>query len=163
MVGIPVSFWDALFSSAMLLSGRVCKGYSLRFRVWHPEIFCCLNKHYVLPMVKIRFVVCRCAMVCRTCVFFRRKTKPSKKIPSSWATHDGVSTFSTCIKLSHFVYFQKRDTVDSWNLANQLRLVVYPIIYRVSAPSQVVVWDFSQQQYHRSPPHFFPYVTKQYI
>ncbi len=25
-----------------------------------------------------------------------------------------------------------------WNPANQLRLVVYPIIYRVSAPSQVV-------------------------
>ena len=30
---------------------------------------------------------------------------------------------------------------------HQLRLVVYPIIYRVSAPSQVVVWDFSHQQY----------------
>ena len=29
-------------------------------------------------------------------------------------------------------------TVDGWNPANQLRLVVYPIIYRVSAPSQVV-------------------------
>ncbi len=25
--------------------------------------------------------------------------------------------------------------------------VVFPIIYRVSAPSQVVVWDFSHQQY----------------
>ena len=25
---------------------------------------------------------------------------------------------------------------------HQLRLVVYPIIYRVLAPSQVVVWDF---------------------
>ena len=24
----------------------------------------------------------------------------------------------------------------------------HPIIYRVSAPSQVVVWDFSHQQYH---------------
>ena len=24
--------------------------------------------------------------------------------------------------------------------------VVFPIIYRVSAPSQVVVWDFSHQQ-----------------
>ena len=29
---------------------------------------------------------------------------------------------------------------------HQLRLIVYPIIYRVSAPSQVVVWDFSHQQ-----------------
>ena len=29
-------------------------------------------------------------------------------------------------------------TVDGWNPANQLRLVVYPIIYKVSAPSQVV-------------------------
>ena len=27
---------------------------------------------------------------------------------------------------------------------HQLRLVVYPIIYRVLAPSQVVLWDFSQ-------------------
>ena len=32
------------------------------------------------------------------------------------------------------------------NPANQLRLVVYPIIFRVSAPSQVVQ-DFSHQQY----------------
>ena len=30
---------------------------------------------------------------------------------------------------------------------HQLRLVVFPVIYRVSAPSQVVVWDFSHQQY----------------
>ena len=37
-------------------------------------------------------------------------------------------------------------TVDGWIPANQLRLVVYPIIYRVSATSQVVVWDFSHQQ-----------------
>ena len=29
-------------------------------------------------------------------------------------------------------------TVDGWNPANQLRLVVFPIIYRVSAPSQAV-------------------------
>ncbi len=36
-------------------------------------------------------------------------------------------------------------TVDGWNPANQLRLVVYPIIFRVSAPSQVVQ-DFSHQQ-----------------
>ena len=33
-------------------------------------------------------------------------------------------------------------------ILHQLRLVVFPIIYRVSAPSQVVVWDFSHQQYH---------------
>ena len=30
-------------------------------------------------------------------------------------------------------------------ILHQLRLVVYPIVYRVSAPSQVVVWDFSRQ------------------
>ena len=30
---------------------------------------------------------------------------------------------------------------------HQLRLVVYPIIYKVLAPAQVVVWDFSHQQY----------------
>ena len=39
-----------------------------------------------------------------------------------------------------------KHTVDGWNPANQLRLVVYPNIYRVLAPSQVVVWDFSHQQ-----------------
>ena len=33
-------------------------------------------------------------------------------------------------------------TVDGWNPANQLRLVVFPIIYRVSAPSQVVIAGF---------------------
>ena len=38
---------------------------------------------------------------------------------------------------------------------HQLRLVVYPIIYRVSAPSQVVVWDFSHQQYHSSGSSFW--------
>ena len=27
-------------------------------------------------------------------------------------------------------------------ILHQLRLVVYPIIYKVLAPSQVVVWDF---------------------
>ena len=31
---------------------------------------------------------------------------------------------------------------------HQLRLVVYPIIYRVFAPSQVVVWDFFHQHEH---------------
>ena len=30
---------------------------------------------------------------------------------------------------------------------HQLRLVIYPIIYRVLAPSQVVVWDFFHRQY----------------
>ena len=33
------------------------------------------------------------------------------------------------------------------NPPNQLRLVVYPIIYKVSAPSQVAVWHFFHQQY----------------
>ena len=32
--------------------------------------------------------------------------------------------------------------------ANQLRLVVYLIIFKFLATSQVVVWDFFHQQYH---------------
>ena len=39
-------------------------------------------------------------------------------------------------------WIQQQNTVDGWNPANQLRLVVYPIIYKVLTPSQVVVWDF---------------------
>ena len=34
-------------------------------------------------------------------------------------------------------------------ILHQLRLVVYPFIYKVLASSQVVVWDFFHQQYHR--------------
>ena len=36
------------------------------------------------------------------------------------------------------------NTVDGSEIwrKHQLRLVVYPIIFRVLAPSQVVVWDF---------------------
>ena len=47
---------------------------------------------------------------------------------------------------------------DGWNPANQLRLVVYPIIYRVLAPSQVVQ-DFSHQQYKSSwcPTRYQPF------
>ncbi len=36
-------------------------------------------------------------------------------------------------------------TVDGRNQANQLRLVVYPVIYKVLAPSQVVQDSFQQQ------------------
>jgi len=32
--------------------------------------------------------------------------------------------------------------VDGSEILHQLRLVVYPTIYKVLAPSQVVVWDF---------------------
>ena len=39
------------------------------------------------------------------------------------------------------------DTVDGRNPANQLRLVVYPMIYKVLAPSQVVQDLFHQQHY----------------
>ena len=67
------------------------------------------------------------------------QTYPWFPIPSGLGTHSK----------SHFKYISVYiTTVDGWNPANQLRLVVYPIIYRVSAPSQVVVWDFSHQQYH---------------
>ena len=38
-------------------------------------------------------------------------------------------------------------TVDGWNPANHQGWWLFTIIYRVSAPSQVVVWDFSHQQY----------------
>ncbi len=40
-------------------------------------------------------------------------------------------------------------TVDSWNPASQLRLVVYPIIYKVLAPSQVgfLAGFLNHQQY----------------
>ena len=40
-----------------------------------------------------------------------------------------------------------RSTVDGQNPA---RMMNKPIIYRVLAPSRVVVWDFFHQQYHRS-------------
>ena len=41
--------------------------------------------------------------------------------------------------------WRRGDTVDGRNPANQLRLVVYPTIYKVFAPSQVVQ-EFSHQQ-----------------
>ena len=46
-------------------------------------------------------------------------------------------------------------TVDGWNPANQLRLVLYPIIYKVLAPSQVVFSpDFwTIKPYHRLFPN----------
>ena len=44
-------------------------------------------------------------------------------------------------------------TVDGRNPANQLRLVVYPIIYKVLAPSQVVQDFFHQQYFHYSFSH----------
>ena len=37
---------------------------------------------------------------------------------------------------------RENGSVDGWNLANQLRLVVYPVIYDRIYTSQVVVWDF---------------------
>ena len=45
-----------------------------------------------------------------------------------------------------FLFSDMVDDVDGRNPANQLRLVVYLIIYKVLAPSQVVVWDFFHQQ-----------------
>jgi len=40
-------------------------------------------------------------------------------------------------------------TVNGSGILHQLRLVVYPIIYRVLATSQVVVWDFFHQRLYR--------------
>ena len=57
--------------------------------------------------------------------------------------------------LNPAVFIWKNQAFPGWycwwfrNPANQLRLVVYPIIYTVLAPSQVVVWDFFHQQYVR--------------
>ena len=48
----------------------------------------------------------------------------------------GVAHFSW--EIPQRTMFQRFITIDGWNPANQLRLVVYPIIYRVLAPSQVV-------------------------
>ena len=39
-------------------------------------------------------------------------------------------------------------------ILHQLRLVVSPIIYRVLAPCQAVVWDVLHQQYVRASPMF---------
>ena len=50
---------------------------------------------------------------------------------------------------------QDSGTVDGRNLSNQLRLVVYPIVYRVLASSQVVQ-DFFYQQYSIKPNHLKP-------
>ena len=60
------------------------------------------------------------------------QTYPWFPIPSGLGTQNLISNI-----------YQYITTVDGWNPANQLRLVVYPIIYRVSAPQ-----DFSHQQYH---------------
>ncbi len=61
-----------------------------------------------------------------------------------WKTCDIFWTESGQVNVEKTT-LNKNHTVDGWNPANQLRLVVYPIIYRVSAPSQVVQ-DFSHQQ-----------------
>ncbi len=43
-----------------------------------------------------------------------------------------IFTFHDCTMELGYVSKQPHDTVDGWNPANQLRLVVFPIIYRVS-------------------------------
>ncbi len=44
----------------------------------------------------------------------------------------------------HKILSKSKDTVDGWEIRRSPveGQVVFPIIYRVSAPSQVVVWDF---------------------
>ena len=54
-----------------------------------------------------------------------------------------VKTFSKNL----FLYTDVMIILLMVEFLHQLRLVVYPIIYRVLAPSQVVVWDFFHQQY----------------
>ena len=43
---------------------------------------------------------------------------------------------------------KEHDKQGNEEILHQLRLVVYPIIYKVLAPSQVVFADFFHQQYH---------------
>ena len=63
--------------------------------------------------------------------------------PGSKSEHQLMAGQDTWIQRGEWI-----TAVDGWNPANQLidRYVFFPIIYRVSAPSQVVQ-DFSHQQY----------------
>ncbi len=69
---------------------------------------------------------------------------PELWIVQDWLPKDlwmsNVDGFFSNSKLTTFILLMAE-------ILHQLRLVVYPIIYRVSAPSQVVQ-DFSHQQYH---------------
>ena len=44
----------------------------------------------------------------------------------------GILNFRGEVRFSVHLLQESRDTVDVRNLANQLRLVVYPVIYKVS-------------------------------
>ena len=66
-----------------------------------------------------------------------RKPSQKERIVFQTSNHQFSGAFA--------VRFREGTPVDGWNPAPE---VVYPIIYRVSAPSQVVVWDFSHQQSH---------------
>ena len=50
----------------------------------------------------------------------------TRKLPAHPSANSSIQRKKMAQKL------EKRTTVDGWNPANQLRLVVYPIIYRVS-------------------------------
>ena len=66
-----------------------------------------------------------------------------------------VEIFGMVLRMSHF----GPRTLDKKTMplllmvlksgVHQLSLVVFPVIYRVYPTSQVVVWDFSHQQYHQ--------------
>ena len=112
-----------------------CPGYAGR---GNPGCFRC-------PISTVRVPCHLCAMIGRRVGLARRwlwsmirwRNDSMKYISSSEET-----------KVSTNQMGDWKDTVDGRNPANQLRLVVYPMIYKVLAPSQVVQ-DFFHQQYER--------------
>ena len=62
--------------------------------------------------------------------------QPDWLVHCCWGNMDSCSSCKSCCSS------EIRDQLTSWGKGSW-----NPIIYRVSAPSQVVVWDFSHQQY----------------
>ena len=126
-----VSFWDGLFSGSMLVWGSVEFGVFLEKHVMN-HLWPKKEKH---PL----FIDISCGL----------------QTPSFHRIHSGsVAMFQkdrSCWNKSG--HANGTITYCWWfrNPANQLRLVAYPIVYRVLAPSQVIVWDFwtinSRKQY----------------
>ena len=92
----------------------------------------------------------------------QKKKLPKQPLSHHWGCR--VVEFSAFVYLlglqggTVIVCFEGNPTVDGRNPANQLRLVVYPIIYRVFCTSQVVQ-DFFHQQYQPSSSTGFPFQT----
>ena len=89
----------------------------------------------------------------------RAHKKWQKLLPVVTSTHKSGSTSEgpsgptiNFLKQIRECQIQYVHTVDGWNPANQLRLVVYPSIYRVYTSQ--VVQDFFHQQYFILKDHF---------